>query len=176
MRCRQLAKFRKPRPERLMSLMRALAASVRPLKVPVRTEVPISAARAWRAGRCGAGGRGRRPSVPTEVVEATVADTLGVEPPDGTVCWLTRQMAARHGLGKDFIARVWRERGLRPWLADVSEMSTAPDFEAKLTDVLAFFKWIGPHTPASSTSSPSPSANGSPPPPPTMTPALHPHQ
>ncbi|WP_419908107.1 IS630 family transposase [Candidatus Poriferisodalis sp.] len=104
--------------------------------------------RRWRDefGRSGveglgavAPGRGRKPSVPAGVVEAIVADTLAGEPPDGAVCWSTRQMAARHGVGKDFVARVWRERGLRPWLADVFKVSADPDFEAKLADVIGLY-------------------------------------
>ena len=34
---------------------------------------------------------------------------------------------------------MWRERGLRPWLADVSEVSADTDFEAKLTDVIGLY-------------------------------------
>ena len=68
-----------------------------------------------------------------------MADTLTVAPPDGAVCWSTRQMAARHGVGKDFVAQTWRERGLRPWLADVFKVSADPDFEAKLADVIGLY-------------------------------------
>ncbi len=96
-----------------------------------------------RSGAAGLGavapGRGRKPSVPASTVEAIVADTLTVEPPDEAMCWSTRQMAARHGVGKDFVARVWRERGLRPWLADVFKVSADPDFEAKLQDVIGLY-------------------------------------
>ncbi len=84
-------------------------------------------------------GRGRKPVVPAETVEAIVADTLTVEPPDGAACWSTRQMAARHGVGKDFVAQTWRERGLRPWLADIFKVSSDPDFEAKLVDVIGLY-------------------------------------
>lgn len=84
-------------------------------------------------------GRGRKPSVPAATVEGIVSDTLTVEPPDGAVCWSTREMAARHGVGKDFVAGVWRERGLRPWLADVFKVSNDPDFEAKLQDVIGLY-------------------------------------
>ena len=84
-------------------------------------------------------GRGRKRSVPDEVVAAIVADTLCAEPPDAAACWSTRQMAARHGVGKDFVAQVWRERGLRPWLADVFKVSADPDFEAKLADVIGLY-------------------------------------
>ena len=84
-------------------------------------------------------GRGPERSLTVEQEAAIVADTLHVEPPDGAVCWSTRALGARHGVGKDIVARVWRERGLRPWRADVFKLSTAPDFEAKLHDVIGLY-------------------------------------
>ncbi|MYA40527.1 MAG: IS630 family transposase [Gemmatimonadetes bacterium] len=84
-------------------------------------------------------GRGRKRRVPEAVAEAIVADTLAAEPPGGAVCWSTREMAARHGVGKDYVAQIWRERGLRPWLADVFKLSSDPQFEAKLQDVIGLY-------------------------------------
>ena len=52
---------------------------------------------------------------------------------------LTARCAGRRACccaSKDFAAQVWRERGLRPWLADVSEVSADTDFEPKLNDVI----------------------------------------
>src|SRR5215217_7842638 len=49
-------------------------------------------------------GRGRKPEIPPQVVEAIVHDTLHTVPDDGSVCWTTRAMAARHGVGKDTVA------------------------------------------------------------------------
>ena len=46
---------------------------------------------------------------------------------------------ARHGVGKDIIARVWRERGLRPWRVDVFKLSNDKNFEAKLRDVVGLY-------------------------------------
>ena len=48
-------------------------------------------------------------------------------------------VGAVHGVGKDIVARVWRERGLRPWKADVFKLSADPDFEAKLCDVIGLY-------------------------------------
>ena len=104
--------------------------------------------RAWRdrfleSGPDGVGavapGRGRKPGIPEAVVEAIVSDTLHGAPDDGSACWSTRAMAARHGVGKDTVARIWRARGLRPWLADVFKLSKDPDFEAKLVDVVGLY-------------------------------------
>ena len=104
--------------------------------------------RGWRdrfleSGPAGVGavapGRGRKPVICDEVVEAIVADTLHCVPEDGSVAWSTRSMAARHGVGKDTVARIWRARGLRPWRVETFKLSADPDFEAKLTDVVGLY-------------------------------------
>ena len=58
----------------------------------------------------------------------------------------TGRRAGRRGLwrtagawGKDIVARIWRERGLCPWRADVFKLSQDPDFEAKLCDVIGLY-------------------------------------
>ena len=113
-----------------------------------RVGVAPNTVRAWRRGFAAGGlgwlgtvapGRGPVRSLTVEQEAVIVADTLHVEPPDGAVCWSTRALGARHGVGKDIVARVWRERGLRPWRADVFKLSTAPDFEAKLHDVIGLY-------------------------------------
>ena len=104
--------------------------------------------RAWRRGFAAGGlgwlgtvapGRGPQRSLSAAQQAEIVSDTLHAEPPGAAVCWSTREMAARHGVGKDVVARVWREHGLRPWLADVFKLSADPDFEAKLTDVVGLY-------------------------------------
>ena len=113
-----------------------------------RVGVAPNTVRAWRRGFAAGGlgwlgavapGRGPERSLTVEQEAAIVADTLHVEPPDGAECWSTRALGARHGVGKDIVARVWRERGLRPWRADVFKLSTAPDFEAELHDVIGLY-------------------------------------
>lgn len=104
--------------------------------------------RAWRRGFAAGGlgwlgtvapGRGPQRSLSAAREAEIVSDTLHAEPPGGAVCWSTREMAARHGVGKDIVARLWREHGLRPWLADVFKLSADPDFEAKLNDVIGLY-------------------------------------
>ena len=104
--------------------------------------------RRWRdrfleSGAAGVGkvapGRGRKPQIAAATVAAIVGDTVAAVPDDGSVCWSTRSMAARHGVGKDTVARIWRARGLRPWRADVFKLSNDADFEAKLTDVVGLY-------------------------------------
>ena len=104
--------------------------------------------RGWRdrfleSGPAGVGvvapGRGRKPVISDEVVEAIVDDTLRCVPEDGSVAWSTRSMAARHGVGKDTVARIWRARELRPWRVETFKLSADPDFEAELTDVVGLY-------------------------------------
>ena len=84
-------------------------------------------------------GRGRKPEIPPATVEAIVHDTLHTVPDDGSVCWTTQSMAARHGVGKDTVARIWRARRLRPWQVDTFKLSNDPDSEAKLIDVVGLY-------------------------------------
>jgi transposase len=104
--------------------------------------------RRWRAkfaasGADGVGviapGRGRKPKVSAEVVEAIVRDTLNERPPDGSTHWTTRSMAARHGVSKDMVARIWKARNLKPWQVTTFKLSNDPDFEAKLVDIVGLY-------------------------------------
>ncbi|MCB1013154.1 MAG: IS630 family transposase, partial [Microthrixaceae bacterium] len=84
-------------------------------------------------------GRGRKPKVSHDVVEAIVNDTLHSVPDDESTQWSTRTMAARHGVGKDFVAKIWKDRKLRPWRVDTFKLSNDPNFEAKLVDVVGLY-------------------------------------
>ncbi len=86
-----------------------------------------------------AAGRGRKSWLPEGTVAAVVADTLHAEPDDGSTHWTTRLMAARHGIGKDTVARIWRDHELKPWKVDTFKISKDPDFEAKLVDVVGLY-------------------------------------
>ena len=111
-------------------------------------EVKSDTVRAWRRrfaveGPAGVGviapGRGRKRRIAAGTVEAIVADTLAAEPPGAATHWSTRSMAARHGVGKDTVAKIWRARGLRPWRVETFKLSNDPDFEAKLVDVVGLY-------------------------------------
>ena len=113
-------------------------------------EVGVSSntVRAWRKrfsedGVEGVGvirpGRGRPPVISQEVVEQIVSDTLGTRPEDGSTHWSTRTMAARYGVGKDTVARVWKARGLKPWKIETFKLSNDPRFEEKLVDVVGLY-------------------------------------
>ena len=113
-----------------------------------RCGVMPNAVRRWRARFAEAGvegvgviaaGRGRSSWLPDGTVEAVVHDTLHATPDDGSTHWTTRLMAARHGIGKDSVARIWRDHRLKPWKVDTFKISTDPNFEAKLVDVVGLY-------------------------------------
>ncbi|MGH3691315.1 MAG: IS630 family transposase [Acidimicrobiia bacterium] len=113
-----------------------------------RCDTTPDTVRRWRArfgavGVDGVGviapGRGRRPAIDRSTVEAIVSDTLHTVPDDGSTAWSTRALGARHGVGKDTVARIWKARKLRPWKVDTFKLSGDPDFEAKLVDVVGLY-------------------------------------
>jgi transposase len=114
-----------------------------------RVGVASNSVRAWRRrfvaeGVDGVGriaeGRGPKPSAATAEVEAAVVyDTLHVRPDDASTHWSTRMMAARYGIGKDTVARIWRKHGIKPWRVDTFKVSDDPNFEAKLVDVVGLY-------------------------------------
>ena len=50
-----------------------------------------------------------------------------------------RSMAARHGIGKDTVARIWRDHNLQPWRVDRFKVSNDPRFEEKGVDVVGLY-------------------------------------
>ena len=84
-------------------------------------------------------GRGRKPIVAAATIDAIVHDTLHTIPDDGSQAWSTRSLGAKHGVGKDFVAGLWRERNLRPWKVSTFKLSNDPKFEQKLADVVGLY-------------------------------------
>jgi len=124
------------------------AAGVATNEVARRCGTSDTSVRAWRRrfvteGVDGVGriapGRGRKSWLPAGTVEAVVADTLHNKPDDGSTHWTTRLMAQRHGIGKDSVARIWHDHGLKPWKVDTFRISNDPNFEEKLVDVVGLY-------------------------------------
>jgi transposase len=84
-------------------------------------------------------GRGRKPWLPTGAVEEVVRLTHQELPADGSTQWSTRSMAARVGIGKDAVAKIWADHGLKPWKIDTFKISNDPRFEEKLVDVVGLY-------------------------------------
>ena len=69
-----------------------------------------------------------------------MADILRVTrqelPPDGATHWSSRSLAEHLGVGKDTVARTWRNHEVKPWKFDRFKISNDPRFEEKLVDVV----------------------------------------
>jgi len=94
--------------------------------------------RRWRArftqtGLEGVGeiakGRGRKPYLPAGTVAEVLQLTQHERPTDGSTHWSTRSLAARVGIGKDTVAQIWSDDGLKPWKVDTFKISNDPRFE-----------------------------------------------
>src|SRR5271170_5698087 len=117
-------------------------------EVARRCHTSNESVRAWRrrfeaegvegVGRI-AKGRGRRSWLPEGTVSCVVHDTLHELPDDGSTHWTTRLMAKRFGIGKDTVARIWKDHNLKPWKVDTFKISNDPRFEEKLVDVVGLY-------------------------------------
>jgi len=113
-----------------------------------RVGVSANTVRAWRAswakqGAAGVGviakGRGRKPWLAEGTVAEVVRVTLTEVPDDNSTHWTTRTLAKRMGIGKDSVAKIWRDHQLKPWKVDTFKLSNDPLFEDKLVDVVALY-------------------------------------
>jgi transposase len=113
-----------------------------------RCGVDSDAVRRWRSrfasvGTEGVGriakGRGRKPSLPAGTVEEVLRLTHKERPADGSTHWSTRTMAARVGIGKDSVAKIWADHNLKPWRVETFKVSNDPRFEEKLVDVVGVY-------------------------------------
>jgi transposase len=103
--------------------------------------------RAWRAqfaergladmGKVAAG-RGRKASIPRATIDRIVELTLHHKP-DGATHWSCRSMAAKVGVSKATVQRVWDARGLKPHLVETFKLSGDKRFEEKLVDVVGLY-------------------------------------
>jgi transposase len=113
-----------------------------------RSEVDADTVRRWRrrfeeTGVEGVGaiakGRGRKSWLPEGTVAEVVRVTQHELPADGSTHWTTRLLAERFGIGKDTVARIWRDHNLQPWKVKTFKISNDPHFEDKLVDVVGLY-------------------------------------
>ncbi|WP_329082513.1 IS630 family transposase [Streptosporangium sp. NBC_01469] len=81
---------------------------------------------------------GRPPSVTLDQVEQVVVATLK-QVPKNVTHWSRTSMAARSGLSKSTIGRIWRDFGLKPHQAGTFKLSTDPLFVEKVVDVVGLY-------------------------------------
>src|SRR6478735_10281464 len=82
---------------------------------------------------------GKKPTVITPKLQAKVLDATRRKPRDGSTHWSCRKLAARLGISKDTVQRIWHRAGLKPHRLERYMASDDPEFERKAADILGLY-------------------------------------
>jgi transposase len=81
-----------------------------------------------------------RPGAPQKItdeqVEVVVTRVLTEKGRGQDTHWSTRSMAGEAGMSQSSISRIWRAFGLKPHVVETWQLSTGPEFIAKVRDVV----------------------------------------
>ena len=80
---------------------------------------------------------GTAPLPPEKINEVLTLTQSGT--PTGATHWSCRTMAARVGISRTAVNRIWRAHGLKPHLVRGFKVSNDPRFEEKLRDVVGLY-------------------------------------
>src|SRR5215470_7864848 len=125
-------------------LMLAEGASFRTIKHKLQTTAPTIIRWKERFLADGVDGLdtyhpGQPPTVLTAALRARILAATRKKPSDGSTHWSCRKLAARLGVSKDAVHRVWKEAGLKPHRLERYMASDDPDFETKAADIIGLY-------------------------------------
>lgn len=82
---------------------------------------------------------GQTPPKLTTKLRARILNATRRKPRDGSTHWSCRKLAAKLGVSKTMVHRVWQEAGLKPHRLERYMASSDPDFERKAADVIGLY-------------------------------------
>ena len=88
-----------------------------------------------------------RPGRPASIDEADVVVATLQKPPEslGVTHWSARLLADQLGISFATVARIWRKWNLQPWRSETFKVSTDPQLDAKVRDVVGLY--LNPRAP-----------------------------
>jgi hypothetical protein len=82
---------------------------------------------------------GQPPQKLTAELRTRVLERTRQAPPDSSMHWSLRKMAAAMKVNKNLIARIWKEADLKPHRLDRSMASNDPQFEEKAAAIIGLY-------------------------------------
>jgi len=82
---------------------------------------------------------GQPPTILTPALRARILAATRKKPSDGSTHWSCRKLAARLGVSKDAVHRVWKEAGLKPHRMERYLVSDDREFETKAADIIGLY-------------------------------------